>query len=103
MLRTTTNIPIVYRLRPIPAQVKTKANTSVVKPNITAKVAAIESRSFQAFILCHYLIPQCVFRGAYNFFALNQNNQPKDSSDQNHSVTARKMRRGESTPKSSPP
>jgi hypothetical protein len=74
----TTKIPMAYRLKPNPAQVKTTANTSVVKPKIAAKVAAIENLSFQAFMLLHCLILQCVLVGAYNFYAPTQNNHPCD-------------------------
>jgi hypothetical protein len=67
---------MVRRLKPTPAQVKTTAKTNVVKPKIAAKVAAIENRSFQAFMLIHYLILQSLFTGAYNFYALTPTIHP---------------------------
>ena len=76
MLNTTTNAPMVKRLKPIPAHVKMTTKTRVVKPKIAARVAAIESLSFQAFMLCHCLILQCFFMRAYNFYALMQVIQP---------------------------
>ena len=70
MFMTTTSIPIVTRERPIPANNKTAATTSVDKPKIMAKVAAIESLKFPSVhASVTFLIPTDVSMDAYNFYA----------------------------------
>ena len=79
-------MPMVIMLKPMPARVKITVNTRVDKPKIKAKVPTIEKRSFQAFMLFHYSILQCLFRRAYNFYAITQLNRPETIRPENSAL-----------------